>query len=133
MPLIKPGVHYVHKLDHRNGAPKKSQWIIPEQEERDCFKAMHDQELFANGIGWGVYAVNASLSQIGFGVDRLRELYIAKFVDGNSNNHWHGYPADHVSHNQDIPDSTVLMAWRNMDLLTTSKVRKILRGQPCNL
>jgi hypothetical protein len=46
---------------------------------------------------------------------------------------WHGYPADHQRSPSDIPDEEILKAWINLGLVTPAKVRKLAKGQPCNL
>lgn len=65
--------------------------------------------------------------------DGLRRLLIAKFVASNSPKVWHGYPADHQKRTQDIPDTIILEEWMRLSYLKPAKIRKVMRGQPCNL
>jgi hypothetical protein len=60
-------------------------------------------------------------------------LFVAKFVASAPPAVWHGYPADHERNPQDIPESEVLRDWIQSGLLAAAKVRKLTRGQPCNL
>jgi len=103
---------YQTKVDHRNGAPKKSQWSIPAREEELCFNDAFNKDWCGLGRGWGFIHVKLDGARpLGWSAAELgapRTLYIAKFLDGNSNNQWHGYPADHQNHAQDIPDETFL-------------------------
>ena len=130
---IQAGVHYIHKVDHRNGAPQKSQWTIPEDQERSVFAHAYSQGWYDGTVAWGVRIANTAISQIGIGVDRIRRLFIAKFVDGNARSEWHGYPADYLSHQQDVPDPRFLRIWCNRQHINRATMRKILKRQPCSL
>ena len=130
---IRPGVFYIHKLDHRNRSPRKSQWTIPENEERRVFSHAYAQGWYTDTTGWGLRLVNGLVCDVGTSVDQIRHLFIAKFVDGNSKSQWHGYPADHVMNQQDLPDVTLLRTWSTDGYLSFAKVRKIVRRQPCVL
>jgi len=139
-PTSYPHVFYIHNIQHRDGNRRKSQWTITELEERSCFE---HGALFVYVYGvceshtcWGLHFLDNSPAYLGHSADELQErrlLLVAKFVDGNGNNHWHGYPADHVKNNQDIPPSAVRNIWLNSGQLTLAKIRKITRGQICNL
>ena len=56
------------------------------------------------------------------------KLRIAKFVESVPNL-WHGYPADHISNNQDRPETTILAEMNKIGLITPSLMRKISKGQ----
>jgi hypothetical protein len=63
-----------------------------------------------------------------------RQLFIAKFVDSNKNDQWHGYPADPCGNKQqDIPPETVLNIWLQEQYLRPSIIRKLTKGQKCKL
>lgn len=135
------GVIYIHKADHRNRAPQKSQWTISEQQERDCFGNILGL-IYMDGFGspngcWGLHIVAGRLAYLGESAsdssEPFRALFIAKFVDSNENDRWHGYPADHVSNTQDIPTSDWLMYWFEAGYISQSQLRKISRGQKCKL
>ncbi len=64
--------------------------------------------------------------------DQIR-LFIAKFVDSNKNNKWHGYPANHVKNNQDIPPEEILLKWVNAQYIRMALVRKLIGGKKCKL
>jgi len=49
---IRSGVHYIHKSDHRNGSPRKSQWTIPEDQERRVFSDAYSQGWYEGTVGW---------------------------------------------------------------------------------
>jgi len=131
---ILPGLKYVHKSDHRDNTADKSQWTISEQEERSSFSLMYASKwIVENDKGWGLHIIDKTADYLGVGVNRARDLFIAKFVDGAHSNIWHGYPADYVANNQDKPDRRVLQEWGTVGYISFGKVRKVLKGQPCNL
>lgn len=130
---ITPGVHYIHKEDHRNRSPIKSQWTVSEEEERRIFSRAYSQNWCDGVTGWGVRVIGDVIGALGMGVDRARDLFIAKFVDGNANQRWHGYPADHVANQHDVPDERVLRRWHEIGYLNLAKARKIVKRQPCDI
>lgn len=132
---LKPSyckLKYAIHPHHRNGNPKKSQWIISEEAEVSCFKRSFLSEWLNNSVGWGLHIVNGNASALGLAVDRTTYLVFSKFVTDNQVN-WHGYPANHVSNQHDIPDEHVAMKWISDKLLPSPKVSKIMRGKPCAL
>ncbi len=130
---IRSDLTYVHKADHRNNSPRKSQWKISDQDERTCFVLMYDSRWCERNCGWSLHLDNGIIDYLGVSVIRQRRLFLAKFVDGNNNQRWHGYPADHILNQQDIPTGEILLAWKYAGYLSFPKVRKLMRGQPCNL
>lgn len=130
---IRSDLTYIHKTDHRNRSARKSQWTISEQDERTCFVLMYDSKWYEGNCGWSLNLNNGIINYLGVSFIRQRRLFLAKFVDGNNNQRWHGYPADHISNEQDIPPGAILLVWKNAGYLSLPKVRKIIRGQPCNL
>ena len=132
-----PNVFYIHKVDHRDGSFEKSQWTITELEERICFK--YSLELGWNNpsyISWGLHIENEKVVYLGKSAKNEPEfcqLFIAKFVDSNKNSKWHGYPANSSQKQQDIPPESVLYDWLEKQYLRRSIIRKLLRGQKCNL
>ena len=137
---IGNGVYYVHKMDHRDQSYEKSQWTITEVEERTCFTFAHQSNWSEPGKNYnccGLYIdVKSQVTYLGVskpnGPEKI-EIFIAKFVDGNKNSIWHGYPANHVKNNQDIPPKEVLMKWANAGYIRMSQVRKLIGGQKCKL
>ncbi len=131
--VIAPGVTYGVHPHHRNGAHGKSQWDISEGQERDVFVNARNQNWLLQDMGWGLHLVAGQVSYLGRAQDRQRRIFVAKFVDGNQNQFWHGYPADHQRNPGDIPVQNILQGWLNAKLLRRAIVRKLVRGQPCNL
>lgn len=124
---------YTPNPQHRNGNPKKSQWIIIEREEVECFRMAYDKGWKNEGHVWGLYYKQNKIDYLGEGTDRSIRLFIAKFRNDLSHNTWHGYPADHQRHQQDIPDVSILHNWITNKVLAKAKIRKIGAGQPCSL
>jgi hypothetical protein len=131
--LIRPGLTYIHKTDHRDGSRQKSQWIISQLDERGSFILMYDSNWKHDHIGWGLHIQDRCANYLGTDNTGTYHLIVAKFVDGDRIEKWHGYPADHTYNPQDIPSRDILWQWKNMGYIGTCKVRKILKGQRCNL
>jgi len=130
---LASGAHYTIHPDHRNGNAKKSQWRIPTQKELQVFTFAEANGWANMSPGWGLYIVNDVPCYLGVAEDHQTRVFVAKFVDGNRNRQWHGYPADHQRNNQDVPDLTLLKTWIAQELIPLRKIRKLLRQQPCNL
>lgn len=130
---IRPGIFYLHPPHHRNGAPGSSQWLIGMAEERMCFTVALDREWIAEREGWGLHAPNGQVLVLGRSADGQRNLSIAKFVDGNASDHWHGYPVDHQRKPSDIPGAAIVWDWQARQLITLPQTRRLLRGLPCAL
>lgn len=130
---IAPGVTYCIHSHHRNGTPGKSQWSIPKIHERDAFVHARNQNWLLQDVGWGLHIAGGQVAYLGVAQDRKRQLFVAKFVDGDQIQAWHGYPADHQQHPKDIPTQNTLQKWLNANLLRPAVIRKLVRGQPCNL
>jgi len=129
---IEPGVSYQCHPHHRNNNPRKSQWSITPPEEVACFKQTWDEDWFADDIGWGLHIVNTVINYLGVASDRTTELILAKFVCNNPRSEWHGYPADHTQ-TSDRPADEIFRSWLEGNTLPPSKIRKLQKGQPCNL
>lgn len=139
--LIQADVFYIHKVDHRNSSPKKSQWTISEESERECFShslisSWSDKEQ-AEYEYWGLHFDNEQVAYLGItrssGGAQQEPLFIAKFLDSSQNNKWHGYPADYVKNNQDKPPSLVLKAWADAQHFSPATISKIAQSKPCKL
>ena len=130
---IAPGVTYCVHPHHRNGTPHKSQWSIPESQERNVFIHARDQNWLLQTVGWGLHVVNGRVEYLGTTHNGTRCLFVAKFVDASENHTWHGYPADHQRRPSDIPSVCILQRWMTSNLLRRAVIRKIVRGQPCSL
>lgn len=129
--------NYIVSSQHRKskGNARKSIWSISQKEEFECFVFSKVNKWCENHCGWGIHVVNNSLGVLGYNKikDETKELKFAKFIDGNQNKTWHGYPADYMTKVQDIPSTNVLYAWVQNGYITKAKMSKILQGQRCNL
>ncbi|RNI31956.1 hypothetical protein EFA69_05465 [Rufibacter immobilis] len=124
---------YIISSQHRaTGNPKKTVWTIDFNEEVECFKQSKISEWIQDNYSWGVKAIDSVLQYIGHNFEN-ETLKLAKFVDGNENDIWHGYPADYLRRSQDRPPTFILKSWVDKGYLTKAKMNKIRRGQPCDL
>jgi len=130
---LSSGINYCHHPDHRSGIIGKSQWRISESDERDIFRSAITKHWLIETVGWSLYISNGQIQYLGVAQDHLRRVFIAKFVDKGKRRNWHGYPVDHQRSTFDIPAPEVLKMWIDEGLLSNAKIRKITKGQPCNL
>ncbi|MDT3777058.1 hypothetical protein PJI16_05730 [Nitrospira sp. MA-1] len=127
---------YAPNPSHRNGNNRKSQWIIPQTQEIDCFSKAESNGWLYQHEGWGLHCPNGAPVFLGRLARSHKETFIAKFVNSRSTRQqalWHGYPADHQNNAQDIPETEILKKWLMLNLLKAAKIRKIIKGQPCSL
>jgi len=130
--LIANGVTYQCHPHHRNRNPNKSQWTITETEEIGCFRLTWVSAWIVDSAGWGLHLVNGSPDYLGMAQDRHTRVFIAKFVSNGGQAEWHGYPADH-GRTSDRPHDEVIGTWLADRTLPAAKIRKIQKGEPCNL
>lgn len=130
---IAPGIHYFHHPHHRNGRNGKSQWIIAPPAEEFSFAQALARGWLRTNEGWGLHTPTESPEYLGRARDHVTQVFVAKFVGDQAAEMWHGYPADHQRCPQDIPDEAALQSWIDANLLTPAKVRKVAKGQRCNL
>lgn len=125
----------VYKINplHRNGSTNKSQWTISENSEIQCFELARVSEWLLPRKGWGLYIVESKPEWLGVAQDHVTQVFIAKFVHDENSSEWHGYPADYRNNQQDIPEEKILKKWLLEERLLPAKIRKIAKGQPCNL
>lgn len=138
-PTRFPNVFYINNPQHRDNNPNKSQWLLSEQDERTCFEdafgiQIRELGLVEVDVCFGLWLVNDDLIRLGTSAQNSntpnRELFIAKFVDGNQNSRWHGYPADHRLKKGDTP-TEILPVWVRLELITASEMRKISQQKRC--
>lgn len=124
---------YIISSQHRRtGNKNKSIWLINFNEEIDCFIQTINNN-WKNGFeAWGLKYENSNLKVLGLSTSK-DELKLAKFVDGNNKNVWHGYPANHMANSQDRPTTEILKKWVNEGYITKAKMNKIRQGQLCYL
>lgn len=124
---------YIISSQHRaTGNPNKTVWTLDFYDEVECFKLSKSSEWVEDNYGWGIRVIDSTIQYIGYNF-KNETLKLAKFVDGNENNIWHGYPADYLRRSQDRPPTFVLKNWVEQGFLTKAKMNKIRRGQSCNL
>ncbi|MBP6038834.1 MAG: hypothetical protein KA523_01405 [Flavobacterium sp.] len=125
--------NYIISSQHRRrGNMNKSIWLIDFNEEVNCFIESITNN-WKNGLeAWGLRYVNTNLNVVGLS-SMNDELKLAKFVDGNNTNVWHGYPANHMANSQDRPTTEILKNWVNDGYITKAKMNKIRQGQLCYL
>jgi len=123
---------YVINQHHRNGNRAKSQWRITIPEEQASFENARGCGWLETDAGWGLHLVNGNAEVLGVAQDHATSVFLAKYV-GSEGGPWHGYPADYRNNVQDIPTPNVLGAWCSKGHFSPAKIRKISRGQPCNL
>lgn len=129
---------YLSKQDHRDGTRIKSQWTISFEDEKAAFMRATTSGWISNAtLRWGLHLTPSVPSALGSSAQAFgaptRNLFIAKFVDGNANDSWHGYPADPYKNQHDIPPSTVLKLWLGLSFLRPATIRKLVKGQLCAL
>lgn len=126
-------IQYSPNPQHRDNNPNKSQWIITEDEEMNCFKTAYSKGWVIGNNAWSLHYIQNELTYLGIGVDRSTNLFIAKFKNDISHSTWHGYPADYQQNAQDVPGTDILRDWIKCNVLPKAKISKIMKGQPCKL
>jgi len=87
---------YEPKADHRDNTQTKSQWTISPAEEVACFnRTVEEAWISPPHVGWGLHFDAAGIAQY-LGISAVTHgeeyaLFLAKFIDGNQNDTWHGY------------------------------------------
>lgn len=129
---IKPDRHYFLKSDHRiPGNPNKSQWIIKEDKEIECFQLSLEKGYLEETIGWGILEnENGQLLILGI-LPKQEESKIARFEDSSSTCVWHGYPAD-CRNIRDRPSNKLLDHWRDINLIRKSQWTRLRKGKICS-
>ena len=128
---------YGFKPDHRDNTTLKSQWVILCADEVNCFNLATSQDWSSDAsTRWGLHfnpsVANLGQSALAFGIPP-RALFIAKFIDGNANDLWHGYPADPYRNQHDLPPTSVLKIWQSESHLRPALIRKLVKGRLCAL
>jgi hypothetical protein len=133
---LKPKIDCIYKVSshHRRtkGNTNKSVWTITIDEEVDLFIFSKNSNWVEGKICYGLLLSGTTLLVVGRNPEK-EDLKIAKFVDSNDNNKWHGYPADPKNRKQDIPCMELLSVWRDKKYIGKSDVRKLKQQIPCDL
>ena len=131
--LIAAGLYYICNPMHRTPILGKSQWTILPTDEVDTFRTAYIKTWLLAHIGWGLYYKNQAIDYLGLAQDHITKVFLAKFVNDQPHNTWHGYPADYQRNPQDIPDLSILKLWLQDGILPQSKISKIVKAKPCKL
>lgn len=123
---------YFISSSHRRTSKDKSRWLINIESEVQCFIESDIKEWYEETIIWGIVKDGHDLLILGEN-PKKEGLKIAKFVDKEGNNLWHGYPADYVRNFQDRPGIKVLQKWREANHIEKHHIVKIRQGKECNL
>lgn len=124
---------YTINGQHRDNNPNKAQWTIPESAEMACFNLTVQNNWRDHQEGWGLHLVDAAPEYLGILIDRTMKSFFAKFVGTSAPLIWHGYPADHQNKSNDIPYPRILKSWHEKEYISAATMRKIQKGQPCDL
>lgn len=129
---IPGGPMYGVHPDHRNGTPHKSQWTITPPDEVASFERSFKSNWLDGMAAWGLHLKDGVADYLGVAQDHHTPVFVAKFVTADDKSLWHGYPADHTRRH-DRPVQTVLRIWLKDAVLPAAKIRKLGKGEPCNL
>ncbi len=113
----------------QNNQGDKSTWIVTHSEEAALFIKSIDNSWIKENRSWSIHILQNVVQIIGKGIN-AEELKICTFTQ--SNNVWHGYPADPMRSRNDIPYSSILKEWVDKGYLTKSKMSKLQKSQ-CNI
>jgi hypothetical protein len=122
---------YAPHPHHRDNNRRKSQWIVPENEEENAFRHAEAEEWLDGRAGWGFHPPAVQPQQCGWGVVRTEPLYLAKFVRPANSLVWHGWPAQPDRNAADIPSPAVRLKWLTDRPIPVAKLRKLVKGQVC--
>jgi hypothetical protein len=123
---------YICSSAHRRKQPDKSRWTITIDQEVGCFVSSVTFKWIETSMAWGLISHGNVLLILGINSQGV-SLKVAKFVDSNGNNLWHGYPADYVRNYQDRPGVAILKDWRTKGMIEKHHIIKIRQGKECNL
>lgn len=125
-------VVYTISKKHRGKNKNKSYWTISKPEEVVLFADALRKGYEEDCLAWNLLMDGGTVCVLGCSPDGLM-LKMAKFVDADEKDQWHGYPANYQKNNQDIPPYKVLLSWMNAKFISVATLAKIRKGQPCNL
>lgn len=105
-------------------------WIIDEKTEKQIWEQAISENWIADNKSWGIKVENSRIIQVGTNI-RKEFLIIGKFIDGNRNEDWHGYPANYVRNNHDVPPESILSTWLALEMINRAKWSRIRRQKDC--
>lgn len=129
--------YIISSLHRRQDNSNKSIWTISPAEEVDCFirtvkEGWINRTNEKKKEAWGLKPNNRHLDVIGKN-NKDQELKLAKFVDGDDKDVWHGYPADYRNKSNDRPPEDILRRWIDKKYIDKRKMVKIRSGKSCSL
>ena len=128
-------LHYKISPKHRVATPSEnlSIWQVDYQSEVQCFIDSIDSSYAVGHRAWG-FISSPPFSKLGIGKfsNEITELFMAKFVDGDKNDKWHGYPC-YYKRVADTPPKSVLTRWVKEEIITKKQMSKISQRQICKL
>lgn len=129
------GCIYLMLAYHRKNGKRlgKSYWTIEEKDEIEVFTSARTSKWVRSREGWGLHISDGKVEYLGMDQAHTEQVFLAKFRADSKPYEWHGYPGDHVRNEQDIPDSEILMSWKDAGLLPRTKIAKIAKGKRCVL
>ena len=132
--LTRPACFYTISSQHRYVRPKeKSKWTVTYEEEVNIFRNSYSEKWLEGYICWGLL-LNGDNIILQLGINKFNEnLFISKFIDGNKNSKWHGYPADYKRNLYDRPSVRILSLWKDSGKIEKHHISKIRCGKKCNL
>ncbi len=133
------GQLYVINWQHRDGNPKKSQWAIDQGQEIGVFECSYESDWVSQEqdkrSSWGLYIVDRIPSVLGRTAREcklpLGDVRVAKFTESQQT--WHGYPANYRDNNQDRPDTRILKSWHTRGYIRKNEIKRIRSMKPCSL
>ena len=123
---------YLVSPAHRRRQAGKSRWTISVDEEVECFIHSQTHNWIEASTAWGIIQNGNGLLILGLSTTNI-SLKLAKFVDSDGTNLWHGYPADFVRNNHDRPGMLTLHDWKTRGFIEKHHMIKIRKGKECNL
>lgn len=127
------GVQYIIKDYHRNGGNgRKSQWMIPEPAEVQCFERSHHSNWINNNMAWGLHPAAPPPQVLGRSPNG-DDLKIARFRASANGTTWQGFPADYRRKTQDRPTITILHLWMRAGYIRKHEMSKVRSGKRCSL
>ncbi|MBT0717793.1 hypothetical protein HGT71_05840 [Rosenbergiella epipactidis] len=116
---------------HRNGKPEsdKTMWLVNEHQEETYFwDSVEENYVCDKNCYWWVDVTIGTNEKKIIGQTDTNYAYIAKFKS-DRNNEWHGYPVTGERTPHDVPHTTILNEWKNLNFFSKKEVTNLRRGR----
>lgn len=116
---------------HRNRRPKSDRtiWLVSEEKEEVFFwGAVREKYICDKNCYWWVDVTPGTNQKGIIGRTDVNYAFIAKFTSDH-NNEWHGYPVTTERSPYDVPHTTILDKWRELNFFSKKEVTDIKRGK----